>query len=72
MIEINGCRIKMGRPESFGWVRFPEKDDDLSISYERPSGALVRIPRGISFIVVQRGDERPWVKAMRQANQAGL
>ena len=67
MNEVNDTRVRMGTPDSFGWVRFPEKDDSMSISYERPSGTIARIPRGISFVVVQVGDETPWAKAMRQA-----
>jgi hypothetical protein len=47
---------RIGRPESFGWVRAPFADVPNALCYELPCGEYIFIPKAGSFCVVkQRG-----------------
>lgn len=59
--------VKMGRPESFGWVRSRSFDMIAAVAWEMPDGQIVFAPKYDPICVVKIGNERPRIKPMRKA-----
>ena len=45
--------IRIGKPETFGWLRYPDADKPLLEAWELPGGQIRYVPRGLSFCVVK-------------------
>jgi hypothetical protein len=44
---------RIGKPETFGWLRHPDADKPLLEAWELPCGQIRFVPRGMSFCVVK-------------------